>query len=428
MAINDMQQLLRRKDMKIDAATERRICQALLQRLEKDNSNDVQTIAVACISDVVQMCREEQIAQMCDKLTTKIVQSGAEDMRDIYSIGLKKLIKVVPEKEGMGEIVTKHTVGRLLRGTKSKNETMRAECFDLLGELLRKFGEKVSDSHDDIVSVVMNEMENSSDKRAIECLGALSISMSSEKLRNMLQGLMQKMEQEIKMSRSVLAYVHAIVVLTDQIGNRLGQYVDSLVPLVFSALKTVEQNFESNVDEDGFDDAEDAMMMMSETDCELRELCMNAFSLFITKCPLDVKSHVARIVETSLKFVSYDPNYDYGNENAEEGEDEMDFGEDDEFGDMNGFDDDENEDNEFEYSDEEYDNGKEIEDADDMSWRVRFVCLSLYILDSFTSNTGEKISNRSAEQFGILTIQEFCHVTRSVSEMFCCCCGTIQGT
>ena len=378
MAINDMQQLLRRKDMKIDAATERRICQALLQRLEKDNSNDVQTIAVACISDVVQMCREEQIAQMCDKLTTKIVQSGAEDMRDIYSIGLKKLIKVVPEKEGMGEIVTKHTVGRLLRGTKSKNETMRAECFDLLGELLRKFGEKVSDSHDDIVSVVMNEMENSSDKRAIECLGALSISMSSEKLRNMLQSLMQKMEQEIKMSRSVLAYVHAIVVLTDQIGNRLGQYVDSLVPLVFSALKTVEQNFESNVDEDGFDDAEDAMMMMSETDCELRELCMNAFSLFITKCPLDVKSHVARIVETSLKFVSYDPNYDYGNENVEEGEDEMDFGEDDEFGDMNGFgDDDDDVDNDFEYSDEEYNNGKEIEDADDVSWRVRFVLYSL---------------------------------------------------
>jgi len=394
MAINDMQQLLRRKDMKIDAATERRICQALLQRLEKDNSNDVQTIAVACISDVVQMCREEQIAQMCDKLTTKIVQSGAEDMRDIYSIGLKKLIKVVPEKEGMGEIVTKHTVGRLLRGTKSKNETMRAECFDLLGELLRKFGEKVSDSHDDIVSVVMNEMENSSDKRAIECLGALSISMSSEKLRNMLQGLMQKMEQEIKMSRSVLAYVHAIVVLTDQIGNRLGQYVDSLVPLVFSALKTVEQNFESNVDEDGFDDAEDAMMMMmSETDCELRELCMNAFSLFITKCPLDVKSHVARIVETSLKFVSYDPNYDYGNENVEEGEDEMDFGEDDEFGDMNGFgDDDDDVDNDFEYSDEEYDNGKEIEDADDMSWRVRFVYLSL--LDSSTIHIKYRCANQ----------------------------------
>lgn len=117
MAINDMQQLLRSKNVKIDNATERRICQALLQRLEKDTSNDVQTIAVACISDVVQMCREEQIAAMCDKLTAKIVQSGAEDMRDIYSIGLKTLIKVVPEKEGVGEIVTKHTVDRLLRGT-----------------------------------------------------------------------------------------------------------------------------------------------------------------------------------------------------------------------------------------------------------------------------------------------------------------------
>ena len=280
-------------------------------------------------------------------------------------------------------------------GTKSKNETMRAECFDLLGELLRKFGEKVSNSHDDIVGVVMMEIENSKDddgekfnnirKRAIECLGALSISMSSEKLRIVLQDLMQKMDQEIKMSRSVLAYVHAVVVLTDQIGNRLGQYVDSLVPLLFSALDNIEQTSENNQDEDGFEDMED-VMTMSEVDCELRELCMNAFALFISKCSLDVKSHLERIVETSLKFVSYDPNYDYGNEKDED--DEMDFHEEDQdddgFDDMNGFDDDENEDNEFEYSDEECNNGREIEDADDMSWRVRKSAIG--VLNSLASS------------------------------------------
>ena len=214
----------------------------------------------------------------------------------------------------------------------------------MLGELLRKFGEKVSNSHDAIVGVVMMEIENSKDddgekfnnirKRAIECLGALSISMSSEKLRIVLQDLMQKMDQEIKMSRSVLAYVHAVVVLTDQIGNRLGQYVDSLVPLLFSALDNIEQTSENNQDEDGFEDMED-VMTMSEVDCELRELCMNAFALFISKCSLDVKSHLERIVETSLKFVSYDPNYDYGNEKDED--DEMDFHEEDQ--DDDGFDD-----------------------------------------------------------------------------------------
>ena len=313
MAINDMQQLLRRKDLKIDNATERRICQALLQRLEKDKSNDVQTIAVACISDAVKICRDEQIAAMCDKLTAKIVQIDVEDMRDIYSIGLKTLIKVVPEKEGIGEIVTKHTVSRLLRGTKSTNETMRGECFDLLSELLRKFGEEVTESHDDIINVVMNEMEKSRDedgekfnnirKRAIECLGALSLSMSGEKLSNVLRNLMAKMNQDIKKGSSVLAYVHAIVVSTDQIGNRLGQYVDALVPLLFSALENGNSN-EEDSKEDDFDDMGDTMMM-SETDCELRELCMNAFGLFISNCPLDVKSHIDRIVEVCLKFVSY---------------------------------------------------------------------------------------------------------------------------
>ena len=50
MAISDLQVELK-KDSKIDQVAERRICDALLDRLENDKSNNVQSIAVSwCVA------------------------------------------------------------------------------------------------------------------------------------------------------------------------------------------------------------------------------------------------------------------------------------------------------------------------------------------------------------------------------------------
>lgn len=71
----------------------------------------------------------------------------------------------------------------------------------------------------------------------------------------------------------------------------------------------------------------------------------------------------------------------------------MDF-EDDGFG--GGDSDNQDEDDEFEYSDEEYNNGNEIEDADDMSWRVRKSAIG--VLNNLASSTS-KSSVMSTELF-----------------------------
>jgi hypothetical protein len=45
MAINDLTQELQ-KDVRLDGALEKRICEAVLDRLQRDTCNDVQAISV----------------------------------------------------------------------------------------------------------------------------------------------------------------------------------------------------------------------------------------------------------------------------------------------------------------------------------------------------------------------------------------------
>jgi hypothetical protein len=52
MAINDLKEELQR-DVRIDSAMEKRVCDAVLSRLEKDTCNDVRAMAVQwCVKSV----------------------------------------------------------------------------------------------------------------------------------------------------------------------------------------------------------------------------------------------------------------------------------------------------------------------------------------------------------------------------------------
>ena len=105
MAIWDLaQELERAADAQFDSATQRRICDAVLARLEtKEKSNDVQAIAVKCLSVLMKRVQEAQVIDVADKLCAKILKGTAE-LRDIYSIGLKGLINDI--QPGMGPHLT----------------------------------------------------------------------------------------------------------------------------------------------------------------------------------------------------------------------------------------------------------------------------------------------------------------------------------
>src|SRR5210317_1060304 len=78
-----------------------------------------------------------------------------------------------------------------------------------------------------------------------------------------------------------------------------------------------------------------------------------SFASFVTRCPAQVEPHLEKIIEASLAYMSFDPNYSYGDDEEEAGEND-----DGEFDDESGDD---------EYEDED----SEDDDDDDESWKVR---------------------------------------------------------
>jgi cullin-associated NEDD8-dissociated protein 1 len=90
---------------------------------------------------------------------------------------------------------------------------------------------------------------------------------------------------------------------------------------------------------------------------ELRESCFLGFESFLLSCPALVEPHLAAIVQSALSYMSYDPNYSYGDDDDDEEDDPMAAQDED-----NEYEDDEEDDLADEYDDD---------DDDDESWKVR---------------------------------------------------------
>ena len=92
------------------------------------------------------------------------------------------------------------------------------------------------------------------------------------------------------------------------------------------------------------------------------------FESFVQKCPTQVEPHLDKIIQAALAYMSYDPNYSYGIEDAEKAAD----------GDGNGMDEDDESDYGYD-DDDDGDGGYEDDgdddfyddDDDDESWKVR---------------------------------------------------------
>ena len=91
MATNDLCAILSQDSLKIDEQMESKICSAVLKQLD-DQSNDVQSVAVKCLAIIIKKVHQNQISDICKKLCSLILE-GKEALRDIYSIGLKTLIR-----------------------------------------------------------------------------------------------------------------------------------------------------------------------------------------------------------------------------------------------------------------------------------------------------------------------------------------------
>jgi len=320
------------KDVKIDASMERRVCTAILKRLD-DPSNDVQSIAVKCLGILVKKVQEAQVTEIGNKLCSLILE-GNEALRDIYCIGIKTLISDVPDH--MGRSVATMLAPRLLAGVRQDDvPEVKLECLDIMSDLLKRFGADVEAEHRALSDATLAQLAHPKPvvlKRAIGCLASLAVVLSDALLDRLVDTLLGHIQSPLE-GQVVSTLIQTIGSICRTVGFRLGRDLDRVVPLFLQFCGDPE-------DEDAQDEKHD----------ELRENCLQGFEAFVLRCPREVAPHLAAMVQTCQGFVTYDPNYTYAT--TDEGEPD----EDDE-----------------EYSDDDDDDG--FSDDDDSSWKVRRAAL-----------------------------------------------------
>ncbi|CAJ1966530.1 unnamed protein product [Cylindrotheca closterium] len=365
MATSDLCEVLKRHSsgdslsVLSDSSTERRICTAVL-RLLHDKSNDVQAIAVKTLGVLLTTVKEEQVLEIADSLTDQVLDASKSELRDVYAIGLRTLVKTIPPS--MGDLTSKRLVGRLLDGIRtSQNEEIVLACLDILTDLLGRFGASavsVTRQHEPILQMCLQQLVGPSlvvRKRAGNTIGCLSVVLSDALLGSMVERLLSQIDSAAGNPDDTRALIRTMCTVSGAVGHRLQQpQIDRILPIFLKF--TNPHNAMTGDDEDDmspsvdYDMQDEAAVAVAN---ELKESCFMGFASFVTRCPTQVEPHLEKIIEASLAYMSYDPNYSYGDDDEDAGEDES--GEyDDESGDD-------------EYEDED----SEDDDDDDESWKVR---------------------------------------------------------
>jgi cullin-associated NEDD8-dissociated protein 1 len=361
----------------MDAATERRICTAVL-RLLHDKSNDVQAIAVKTLGVLLTTVHEEQVLEIANSLADQLLDREKSELRDVYAIGLRTLCKTVPAT--MGDQVSLQLVGRLLEGIQSDDDEIVLACLDVLTDLLGRFGASslhMTRQHEAILQLCLAKLSSDAHvvrKRSGTTIGCLSYVLSDALLVRMVESLLSQIDMAEGVGKSgrrmtkaaqkkaaaaapvqkvgdTRALIRTMCIVSGAVGHRVGQaQIDRILPIFLRFC--VPDDAITGDDEDDDDEMMDEDEAQNEAAValanELRESCFSGFESVVSRCPAEVEPHLDQIVQAALAYMSYDPNYSYGDDDVIDEEDDDDYGDED---------------------DEEED--EEEDDDDDDSWKVR---------------------------------------------------------
>jgi len=340
MATSDLCEVLKRhadSSTNLDISQEREICTAVL-RLLHDKSNDVQAVAVKTLGVLLTTVQPEQVLEIADSLADHVLDEDKSELRDVYAIGLRTLLKTVSATTG-DKVASRLTVP-LLKGIRSEDTQVCLCSLDSLTDLLQRFGAtsvQVTRQHEPCLQFCLSLLQPSHPvvvrKRAGNTLACLATVLSDELLQTLLQSILQNTNE-----------VRTLCTLTGSVGNRLvAADINSIVPL-FGEYTKLEDACNGDEDDEHDDDS---------GKIDMREACFLGYESLITQCSGLVDTHLQpTILPAALSYMSYDPNYAYGDDDDEE---------------MDDADDEDMDDEEDEYEDED----DEDDDDDDESWKVR---------------------------------------------------------
>jgi cullin-associated NEDD8-dissociated protein 1 len=341
MAMWDLNNELQKDTVKLDEPSQRQLAEVVLKLLD-DNSSEVQGAAVRCLAPLVKKMSKQQVENNVAKLSENLAL-GKDEKRDISTIALKTVVSEIPVDLAVGPI--KKAIDNLMKALKTDNQEVKLDALDVLGDILNRFGTIVNTYHADLQTAFTAELNAKRDpirKRAITCLAELSVHTTDKLFEELIQLVLKNIEKHIKGGEELRTYIQLTSAISKVVGQRLGKYLNQIVPLLMKAADEISEN-ESGEDND-----------------EVREYIMQAFDSFVTRCPDQIAKHIELILILAKEYLDYDPNYSYDTSDAEDAEDDEDE-------EMSGNNDEEDEEDMGMGDDE----GGNMSDDDDISWKVR---------------------------------------------------------
>jgi len=372
MATSDLNRELEVIEGQLSGGLQRPIRDAILGQLD-DTSNDVQAIACRCLATCARKFNVEQVDEIVEKVA-KLLISGRAELRDIYCIALKTIIKSVVDEYGITisktlSLVLLDGLHRIVPMDNSLTEKERKQkirddydcrimCMDITKDLIGRFGSKMAQSHKSIQEVVEPYLGNNDRelrKKAAATLGALVPVMTAEQFNDIFVSVLGRINElsQSEDTEILFTYIQCIGIFSRNAGQRVEPHLDAIMKnlLVFSDPE--ELKVEESIKH------------------ELLENTLQAFEAIVQQCPSrfsledhrENKQYGIEIFNIALKLIQYDPLYNY---EVSDTIDEKEAG--DEEDDEMGWDDD----GDGEWDDDE-DNlvVEEEDDADDTSWKVR---------------------------------------------------------
>ncbi|KAF5287245.1 hypothetical protein FQR65_LT12289 [Abscondita terminalis] len=324
MATNDLMTELQKDSIKLDDDSERKVVRMLLRLLE-DKNGEVQNLAVKCLGPLVNKVKEFQVETIVEALCTNMI-SDKEQLRDISSIGLKTVISELPQAPGgLSGNICKRITGHLTTAIEREDVSVQLEALDIVADLLARFGNVLSSFHLSILTALLPQLyslRQAVRKRTIVACSNLVLSCNNTLYTKLVDHLYDGLTVNSGSPKSRTC-IQCLAAVCRQSGHRFGEHIERFIPII--------------------------LQYSYEDDDETREFCLQAFEAFVQRCPKEITPHISSIIKLCLKYMTYDPNYNYDEDDEFLDEKNVDMIEDDE-------DDEEND----EYSDD-----------DDMSWKVR---------------------------------------------------------
>jgi cullin-associated NEDD8-dissociated protein 1 len=311
---------------------------------------------------VVKKFEFDEVLAIAKKLG-KISFTGDENLRDVYTLGLKLLITSIPDSYGSNICTELVSIVHDGLASLALDAAQISVCLDILKDVLRRFGAEIQEQHRKLLAVLTPLLQNPTEtlrRKAIGVTGNLLFFFSMS-VYNFLAGVLVKfinddhfhalMKDVIAhmktdtQNTSLYAYIQIVGMVSRSAGPRIASYLDQIVPLLSTFCTSEGKSSEEENER-----------------IELIENCLQAFESLILRCPSEITTFIESLITIAIHYLAYDPHYSY---DAGSNGDKMDVGDDDE----------------GDWGDEADDGFEPFEDESDMSWKVRLSAAR--VLDAF---------------------------------------------